>query len=257
MPANRPTLAIIGAGRVGRALGRVLRQRGWRIGAVVTRSQKTARAAVRAIGGGPPQSRLDASALNADVILIATPDRSIATVAAQLARAVARVFPPPRRKRANLGGGGPEALRPLTRKTILHTNGALDRSVLAPLERLGAATGSLHPLQTFTRGAAPNLKGAICAIEGTPRAVRVARRIARDLGCIPVVIAPTIQARLPRRRRVSRRTHPRRHRSRHANPHRARLHPQRSRPRSAPANAPNPAKFRARLGDPTPPGPAR
>ena len=33
------TLAMIGAGRVGRALGRRLREAGWRIGAVVTRSE--------------------------------------------------------------------------------------------------------------------------------------------------------------------------------------------------------------------------
>jgi predicted short-subunit dehydrogenase-like oxidoreductase (DUF2520 family) len=195
MPANRLTLAIVGAGRVGRALGRLLRQRGWRIGAVVTRSPKSASAAVRAIGAGRAQSHLDANALAADVILIATPDRSIATVAQEVAHiarkaAVARVFPPPRAKRAILGGGGPEALRPLRGKTILHTNGALDRSVLAPLEKLGAATGSLHPLQTFTQRAAPNLDGCICAIEGTPAAVRTARRIASDLGCIPVVLAP-------------------------------------------------------------------
>ena len=111
MPANRPTLAIIGAGRVGRALGQPLRQRGWRIGAVVTRSRKTARAAVRAIGGGTPQSRLDASALDADVVLIATPDRSIATVAATTRPGCSSGLPPPRGKRANLGGGGPEALR--------------------------------------------------------------------------------------------------------------------------------------------------
>ncbi|PYU58495.1 MAG: DUF2520 domain-containing protein, partial [Acidobacteria bacterium] len=32
------TLAIIGAGRVGRTLGRRLRELGWQIGAVVTRS---------------------------------------------------------------------------------------------------------------------------------------------------------------------------------------------------------------------------
>jgi predicted short-subunit dehydrogenase-like oxidoreductase (DUF2520 family) len=188
MPTRHPTIAIVGAGRVGCALGRALRQRGWRIGAVVTRSPRTARTAVRAIGGGRSQSRLDASVFAADVILIATPDRYIASVARELARvAVARVFPPPRGKRANLGGGGPEVLRG---KIVLHTNGALDRSVLASLERLGAATGSLHPLQTFTRGIAPNLDGAICAIEGTPRALRTARRIAHDLGCTPVVLAP-------------------------------------------------------------------
>jgi predicted short-subunit dehydrogenase-like oxidoreductase (DUF2520 family) len=178
VPPHRPTLAIVGAGRVGRVLGRILRQRGWRIGAVVTRSRKTASAAVRAIGAGRPRARLDASALAADVVLITTPDRAIAAVAKELARVSAR------------GGRGDRSGQGRLESTILHTNGALDRSVLAPLARLGAATGSLHPLQTFTRDAAPNLDGAICAIEGTPRALRVARRIARDLGCVPVVIAP-------------------------------------------------------------------
>ena len=48
------TLSIVGAGRVGRTLGKRLRERGWRIGAVVTRSTATSRAAVRAIGAGTP-----------------------------------------------------------------------------------------------------------------------------------------------------------------------------------------------------------
>jgi predicted short-subunit dehydrogenase-like oxidoreductase (DUF2520 family) len=189
VPVRKPTLAIIGAGRVGRALARLLRQRGWRIGAVVTRSPATARAAVRAIGAGRAQSRLDATVLAADVVLIATPDRAIASVASDLAHiAVAQGA---RRLR---GGALRISARPdrriLASTIILHTNGALDRSVLAPLEKLGAATGSLHPLQTFTRNSEPDLAGAICAIEGTPRAVRIARRIARDLGCTAVVIGP-------------------------------------------------------------------
>jgi len=190
MPTRHPSLVIIGAGRVGRALGRQLRQRGWRVGAVVTRSQKTANAATRAIGAGRPLARLDASALAADVVLITAPDRSIAAVAQELARI--------QRQRGFVGRGfnrdkkAAEAgrLQPLAGTSVLHTNGALDRSVLAPLERLGAATGSLHPLQTFSGRAAPKLDGCICAIEGTPAALRVARRICRDLGCIPVVIAP-------------------------------------------------------------------
>jgi predicted short-subunit dehydrogenase-like oxidoreductase (DUF2520 family) len=202
-------VAIIGAGRVGRALGRALRRRGWRIGAVVTRSQKTARAAVRAIGAGSAQSRLDVGALAADVVLIATPDRTIASVAQELARiaeqrgfvgrgfnrdirvtGLARLQPLAVASSSHASSTSSRGRHPLAGKIVLHTNGALDRSVLAPLEKLGAATGSLHPLQTFTRGTAPNLDGAICAIEGTPRALRVARRIARDLGCIPVVLAP-------------------------------------------------------------------
>ncbi|PYU72085.1 MAG: hypothetical protein DMG49_08320 [Acidobacteria bacterium] len=46
------TLAIIGAGRVGRMLGRGLRELGWKIGAVVTRGEASARRAVRFIGAG-------------------------------------------------------------------------------------------------------------------------------------------------------------------------------------------------------------
>jgi predicted short-subunit dehydrogenase-like oxidoreductase (DUF2520 family) len=181
VPIRKTSLAIIGAGRVGRALGHVLHQRGWRIGTIVTRSKKTGRAAVSAIGAGHPQSILNASALSSDVILITTPDRVIAPIAAKLAKIVAWVVPPP-------SSGRPKAL-PLASKIVLHTNGALDRSVLSPLEKLGAATGSLHPLQTFGRNAVPQLAGCICAIEGTPRALRIASRIARQLGCVPVKIA--------------------------------------------------------------------
>src|SRR5277367_6040545 len=49
-------LSIVGAGRLGRTLGKRLREQGWRIGAVVTRSAKTSRAAVRAIGSGTAQA---------------------------------------------------------------------------------------------------------------------------------------------------------------------------------------------------------
>ncbi len=67
------TLSIVGAGRVGKALGRCLHDLGWGIGFVATRSIPTARAAVRAIGagtsGGPAyasgarlQSRVDGHA---------------------------------------------------------------------------------------------------------------------------------------------------------------------------------------------------
>ncbi len=162
MPA---TLAIVGAGRVGRALGLRLHESGWPIGAVVTRSEASARAAVRAIGAGRPYGKLTRQVLAADVVLIPTPDRAVKGVAAKLAR---------------MGG---EEWRG---KVALHTSGALDRSALAPLERSGAATGSLHPLQTFSGRGAPSFDGLVFAMEGSPAALRVARRIARQLGGVPV-----------------------------------------------------------------------
>ena len=84
--------------------------------------------------------------------------------------------------------------RSLQGKIVLHTSGALDSHVLRPLARLGAATGSLHPMQTFTGKALPKLTGIVFAIEGTPAARRVASQIARELGGQPVVIDPKAKA---------------------------------------------------------------
>lgn len=163
-----PILSIVGAGRVGRTLGKRLREQGWPIGAVVTRSAVTSRAAIRAIGAGEPNAGLAFGVLAADVILLAVPDDALAAVAAALAK---------------IGGSVWRG------KTVLHTSGALDSRVLAPLARLGAATGSLHPMQTFGGKIIPNLRGVTIAIEGAAKALRVARTIAKTLGGVPVVIA--------------------------------------------------------------------
>jgi predicted short-subunit dehydrogenase-like oxidoreductase (DUF2520 family) len=179
------TLAIVGAGRVGRALGRALRLRGWRTGAVITRSPRTARAAVRFIGGGQAAARISPEVLAADVILITTPDGTIAGAASKLAEVAAGLSEPSGR-RAREQKGGPSS--PLRNRIVLHCSGALDCSPLAPLERLGAATGSMHPFQTFSRSGIPELRGVQFTIEGAPRAVRMARRIARELGGVPVAI---------------------------------------------------------------------
>ena len=178
-------LSIVGAGRVGRTLGKLLRRRGWRIGAVVTRSARTARAAVRIIGAGTPlearglapaKSRrsLD-GALAADVQLIFAADVIFLTTADDDLPAVVRAL-------AAIGGARCKD------KIVLHTSATLDRTVLAPLERLGAATGSLHPMQAFGANVIPNLKGVIFAVEGDSRARRMAQFIGKSLGGITVAV---------------------------------------------------------------------
>ncbi|HYL61119.1 MAG TPA: DUF2520 domain-containing protein [Candidatus Methylomirabilis sp.] len=161
------TLAIIGAGRVGRALGRRLRELDWKIGAVVTSRQPTARKAVRSIGGGRAHAFLTRQVLAMQVILIATPDRALAEVARELARI------------------GAEELRG---RIVLHTSGAVSSQVLDPVRKCGAEVGSMHPLQSFSGVGIPPLEGKVFAIEGDRAAVRVARQIARSLGAIPVRI---------------------------------------------------------------------
>lgn len=161
-------LAIVGAGRVGSALGRRLSELGWKIGAVVTRGEASARRAVRFIGAGKACAGLTRQILASSVILIATPDDEIANVTQELARI------------------GEEELRG---KVVLHTSGATDSSVLEAVRKRGARVGSLHPLQSFSGVAVPALEGRIFTIEGETQAVRVARRIVRALGGSPVRIA--------------------------------------------------------------------
>jgi predicted short-subunit dehydrogenase-like oxidoreductase (DUF2520 family) len=161
------TLSIVGAGRVGCALGRRLHELGWKIGAVVASSESSARKAVRSIGAGRSHAFLTRQVLAAQVILITTPDRCTADVAEDLARI------------------GAEELRG---KIVLHTSGALSSEVLDPVRRCAASVGSMHPLQTFSGVEVPPLEGRVFTIEGDTAAVRMARQIARALGAVPVLI---------------------------------------------------------------------
>jgi len=161
------SISIVGAGRAGKTLGRCLHRLGWRIGAVVARSDAHARAAVRWIGAGTPHRGITLDAIDSDVILVSAPDDAIAGVASALARA---------------GGAACRG------KIVLHTSGALDQRALTPLAHLGASTGSMHPMQTFTGREVPQLKNVIFAVEGAPAARRMAQQITRALGGVPVTI---------------------------------------------------------------------
>jgi len=162
------SLAIIGAGRVGRALGRRFRELGWKIGSIVTRGEVSARKAVRFIGAGHAYPRVSRAVFASRVILIAAPDDQITAVARELARI-----------------GGDE----LPGKVVLHTSGARGADALSVLQAHGAAVGSMHPLQSFSGVSVPSLEGRVFAIDGDSQAIRVARQMARALGGSPVRIA--------------------------------------------------------------------
>src|SRR5208283_105120 len=166
------SLAIVGAGRVGRALGRRLRELGWRIGVVAAKTDASARKAVRFIGAGQPQAGVTRQIFGSSTILVCVPDDMIASVGDELARM-----------------GGEE----LCGKAVLHTSGALDASVLQSVRVCGAAAASMHPMQTFSGVGVPPLEGKVFAIEGDEIAVRIARMITRELGGIPVSIAAAMK----------------------------------------------------------------
>ena len=83
----RPSLNIVGAGHVGRALGRVFAARGvWTVQDVLTRSQAGAQAACAFIGAGEPVDALGWMR-PADVWMLTVSDDRIGAVAAALAQA--------------------------------------------------------------------------------------------------------------------------------------------------------------------------
>ncbi len=157
---------------MGRALGRRLRELGWRIGVVAARTDANARKAVRFIGAGQPQAGVTRQIFTSPTILVSVPDDAIASVADELAEK-----------------GGEE----LRGKVVLHTSGALNADVLQSVRACGAAAASMHPMQTFSGVGVPPLEGKVFGIEGDEIAVRMARKIARELGGTPVSIAAAMK----------------------------------------------------------------
>lgn len=155
------SVALIGPGRVGQALGRLLARAGVPIRYIVARRRAAARRAARFIGAGRAVAFESGLIGAAKVFLLTVSDDAVASVAAELAR-----------RRDDWRG-----------TVVLHTSGSLPASVLAPLARRGARVGSLHPFQSVpTREAgARNLVGSFWSFEGDAAAARLARRWVRRL----------------------------------------------------------------------------
>lgn len=158
--AVKPHIAIVGPGRLGSALALELRRAKYRISEIVSGKSYASRRKARALAR-KVQATWNATGdgLDADVIWFCVPDREIAVAARQLA------------DRVDWRG-----------KTALHSSGALPSDELSQLRRRGTVVASVHPLMTFVRGSVPSLKGVPVALEGDRAALRVARRIMRDLG---------------------------------------------------------------------------
>ena len=164
--ARKPTVSIIGAGRLGTALAGALASCGYTIEAVVARHHRRAQRAAEISDTRPlvltstQLGQLPASHL----LFITTPDDAIAATATALASILRE--------------------RPQHARIALHASGALSAEALSDLRESGCAIGSLHPLISVSdpRHGALSLREAFYCVEGEPAAVRAARRVVRDLG---------------------------------------------------------------------------
>jgi len=151
---------LIGAGRLGQTLGRLLWLEGHTVGEVLTRSILSAQAAVDFIGQGTAVDALQAMH-DADLWLLAVPDAEIAAAALALSQH--------------------PGLQP---GLACHGSGAYSSELLAPLQQQGWQTASAHCLLSFAQPAlaVQQFKGVACALEGQDLARQTLRELMQSLG---------------------------------------------------------------------------
>src|SRR4029077_1175513 len=160
------SVGIIGPGRAGVGLGLALAEGGYAVQLHGRSKKAVPRPLTLSVGPGdeaPPWIARPA------VVILAVRDDAIRPLAGTLADA---------------GAVG-------SHQVVLHLSGVHGQEALGPLVGSRASLGSLHPLQTISEPerAAERLKGAWAAVEGMPRAVEAAERLAQDIGLRPFRIA--------------------------------------------------------------------
>lgn len=155
------TINLIGGGRVGQTLGRLLARDGQvRVQDLLTRSLASAEQALAFIGAGRAVRQIT-DLRPANFWLLAVPDAQIAPVAAALAAC--------------------ESLPPAT---VFHASGALRADILSPLQNKGWHVASAHCLLSFASPsmAITQFAGTPCALEGDARALAELRPLLTRLG---------------------------------------------------------------------------
>ncbi len=155
------TINLIGGGRVGQTLGRLLAQAGQvRVQDVLTRSQASAEQALAFMGAGRAVCQIQ-DLRPADLWLLAVPDGQIAPIAAALA-----------------------ACDGLPAATVFHASGALSADLLQPLRDKGWQVASAHCLLSFASPALAlqQFAGTPCALEGDAQALAELRPLLTRLG---------------------------------------------------------------------------
>jgi predicted short-subunit dehydrogenase-like oxidoreductase (DUF2520 family) len=163
-------VAIVGAGRVGTALGVLLRRAGHRVVAASGRAGSRRRIERHLPGTdvvGPA-----AAARAAAVVFVCVPVDAIVVVVCELA-----------------GGVGAGTV-------VIHVSGSASLDTLAAAEARGATVLSLHPLQTFpdVRAGVERLPGSGMAVTARDQAAtELGEALARDVGAVPFVLRDDVK----------------------------------------------------------------
>ncbi|OGO02587.1 MAG: F420-dependent NADP oxidoreductase [Chloroflexi bacterium RBG_13_54_8] len=151
------SIGFIGAGTVGTALAVKLREKGYPVVAVASRTRASAERLADMVDGCNGQNNGQAVADVAEIVFITTPDDAIAQVAAQITW-----------RRGH---------------SVIHCSGAESVDILEPATKAGAQVGAFHPLQTLASvaHAIKNIPGSSFALEAEEPLLSTLKKMVNDL----------------------------------------------------------------------------
>ncbi|MBN1380824.1 MAG: DUF2520 domain-containing protein [Deltaproteobacteria bacterium] len=143
MTTNKDSIVIIGLGKVGTAIGFLLRNAGYLVLGIIDQSDSAAQKALD-YTGGKICSISSLSGVNPDCIIITTVDDAIASVCETLCRE--------------------GVIKPGVK--VIHMSGAGGLDLLGCAKSKGAFVGSIHPVQSFSdiEGAIRNIPGSVFGV---------------------------------------------------------------------------------------------
>jgi len=189
---DKPKVAIVGYGKVGRVLARALPVAGYQVAAIVTRQEGVVvknTLILRSVGE---------LANEVEIVILCLRDEEIAKAVEALPDAVI-----PAQAGIQTGQTSPLSLIDSTRldsrlrgndRIVCHTAGALSAELLAPARDKRWQVMAWHPMMTFTGDeGAELLKDVTFGIDGDEEAVELGEQLARDLGGIPFRVPPELR----------------------------------------------------------------
>jgi predicted short-subunit dehydrogenase-like oxidoreductase (DUF2520 family) len=165
------TVTLIGAGNLAGFLAPALKRTGYEIKEIAVRPSSRPKAQLLAKNVGARVVTLASASRDVDILWFCVPDREIRV----LAKAVADE-------------------RPSRVRFAFHSSGALSSRELSALHEIGIAVASVHPLMTFVPESRPSLVGVPFALEGDLAALKLAKRVVRDLDAESFLLPPKKKA---------------------------------------------------------------
>ena len=155
---------FIGCGRVGRTLAQAFANAGYKVTGAWSRKAADLALMAGEAPGLKPLASAQAVADACDLVWLTVADDAIATVADGIAWSA--------------------------RHRVIHCSGATEIGALQNAKDHGASIGGFHPMQMFTNPAVAlkGLPGCTVGVEAEAELLEALRRMASDIGCIPVQV---------------------------------------------------------------------